>query len=197
MSRTDGSYRMMTRLLRDIGRAGEARARPKIPSSTLRRDLRSEVDPFSHSEVGSVRLRVSYYWSLYVHDGRRPFSMPPGRMMVWWRNPRDDPRLRRGITPRRLGQLRRLTKAQFAEALEERRRWIASGGDPYRSPVVITRAVRRPTRPTPFFGNSPGEGMHGFVRDVGTLAQRRVREWILEDALGGSAFDHGEINGRL
>lgn len=121
-------------------------------------------------------LHIPHYWALFVHDGRGPFRK--GRYMIWYRDPRLDPRLQNGKTPKRVKDLRKLTRDQWRRAVEIRNRWIEAGGDPYDAPVIITKAIRKPTAATPFFGNDPGEGMHGFSADAGRIAQEEFSRHV-------------------
>lgn len=160
------------RLLRDIGRLGYNYVRPKIPSRTLRRSLRFEVlgvsvglfDPKVGGSVG--RLHVPHYWALYVHNGRGPFNMPRGKFMVWFKDPRQDPRLRGGKTPERVSQLRHLTAEEFYRALQL-------------DQIIVTSRIRKPTPPTPFFANEAGGGMQGFADHVNQQVNAKVREYLL------------------
>ena len=175
------------RLARRLALAAQRRARPKVAraSDTLARNMivSTQRIPGARGDVAG-KVSIPHYWALYVHDGRRPFRKQ--KFMVWFRNPRLDPRLVNGKTPKRASQLRSLTRAQWLAAVRLRDEWIKQGGDPFDAPVIITKAVRKSTKATPFFGNAPGEGMFGFIDDTHRIARaemsRHVRK-VMGDAL--------------
>lgn len=160
--------RFRRRLARKLAEAGRRKVRRRVESAskTLARAMVVIPDSSPRRKLAIARIHIPHYWAVYVHDGRGPFRMRRGRFMVWWKNPKLDPRLRGGRSPRRAANLRRLTKAEFQAALEDRNAWIAAGGDPYDAPVVITSAIKRRTPPNKFFSNEPGGGMAGFRRGV-------------------------------
>jgi hypothetical protein len=125
-------------------------------------------------------VEIPHYWALYVHDGRRPFRK--GRYMVWFRNPNRDPRLRGGKTPKRKNQLRYLSRAQWKDALQLNADWLEAGGDPYLSPVIITKEIKRAT-PGAFFFENDG-GMHRMSSTTARLSKemfsRHVKEFLGE-----------------
>lgn len=179
------------RLVRRLAEAGLRRARPYLSrkSNTLARAMRAIADT---PDLG--RIEVPHYWALYVHDGRGAFAKQT--LMVWFRDPRDDPRLQLGKTPRRASQLRNLSRAQFADAMAKRDAWIKGGGDPYDSPVIITKVIRKSTAAFPFFGNEPGEGMFGFVYDANRLGAEEFSQLVRRE-LGGRIKERVEIKGTL
>lgn len=81
-------------------------ARAACQSKTLRAAIR--VVP---QEDGFV-LNVPHYWAVFYHDGRGPVVAAPGKKLVYYKNPADDPRIAGGY-PVRLSQVRRLSKAEF------------------------------------------------------------------------------------
>lgn len=179
------------RLLDRLSTAALRRARPYLArkSNTLARAMRA----ISKSPERSA-VEVPHYWALYVHDGRGAFAKQ--KLMVWFRDPKDDPRLQGGKTPRRASQLRSLTRDQFLAAMKLREDWIRGGGDPYDSPVIVTRYIRRRTPAFPFFGNEPGEGMFGFVDDANRIGSAEFSDFVRRE-LGGSFKEKDEINGTL
>lgn len=178
--------RLTNALLREFGRLGVRRVRPKIRSSkgkpikVLQRAL--------HAELISPRelvLSIPHYWAVYVHDGRRaPVRAKDSTFLIWYRDPNQDPRLRAGVTPERASQLRHLTTAQFKKALRLNAEALAAGRQ---SPVVITTQVNKSTPGVPFFSNAAGGGMSGFLEEVNRAGQARVRRYFftqLKRALG-------------
>lgn len=183
-ARTEGQLK--AHIAREIGEAALAQAKPEVAraSNQLASALRLVIERPAGAKGNVVaRVRIPHYWAIYVHDGRGPFRKE--RFMVWWKNPKRDPRLKDGLSPVRASQVRRLTRAQWLQALQEREDWISSGGDPYDAPVIITKAVRRATKPRPFFSNGPGGGMQGFVNQANKIGRdifsAHVRELLGED----------------
>lgn len=178
MARDDDFNR---RIVTKIGRAAMVWVRPKIPSRTLRKALNLFV--VSDTEG---RIQIPHYWALYVHNGRGPFSAPAGRYLVWFRNPKDDPRLRNGVTPVRASQLRHLTPSEYYHWLQVNAQARKEGRDP---PMVVTRAVRKGTPPNRFFATDGG--MRGFPQ----RAQEVVREDVLKhirESIGKGGLLHIE-----
>jgi hypothetical protein len=123
-----------------------------------------------------ARVRIPHYWAVYAHDGRKPFVK--GSYMVFWKDPRNDPRRGvKGTTPRRRSSLRSLSREEFLRAWLVRQAWIEAGGDPYDSPVIITKQIRKRTPPTRFFENEGG-GMSGFREAAGRIAQKDFSEYV-------------------
>jgi len=156
-SRTPRAF--LTDLVRRLLRLAERRARPKIPSRTLRRALRRLVLPGATGGVEGV-LFIPHYWAVFLHDGRRGFGSKPGAFLVFFRDIRDDPRVAGGF-PERASQIRRLTKREFDFWLERNRRHLKAGGDPFEVPMVVVRHV------------GPAQGAHFFTRGMdGFLASQ-------------------------
>lgn len=167
-----------TRLLANkLAVAGLRRARPGIfqASKTLARAARAVV-----VNDNEAWIYIPHYWALMVHDGRLPFSKD--RIMVWFRDPRDDPRLVNGQTPERVSQLRSLSKQEFAYWSARNRLADPTGLNPEKRPMVVTKVIRKGTPARPFFSNK--EGMAGFSREA---RLRAGQEW--------SAFLAAEVPG--
>ncbi len=156
----------MLRLARD-------RVRPLVPSRTLRRDMQLFVD---RSERGI--LQFPYYWAVYVHDGRGPFGVHSrarrGRrkpsVIVWFKNPKDDPRTNGGRDyPRRERQVRQLTRAQYEEGLKRNRQ--RSKGNPF---MVVVKRVNSSRPGVPFIDR----GLRGFDRFAGRIAQEEFSRLV-------------------
>lgn len=179
------------RLLLALGQAAKRWVLPRIrsykgkPIRALQRSLSVKVIGTS-----TVKLQIPYFWAVYVHDGRKaPVRSRESSFLIWWKDPRKDPRLApSGVTPRRAEQLRHLSSDQFQEALRQHREAIAQNRE---SPVVIVPAVKRPTPPSPFFANEPGGGMNGFVNKANEVGRAEARNLILGELkkeLGFSTF---------
>ena len=157
------------RLLRDFLIRGQRRAKPAIPSRTLRRALTRTV--LRGTGVGF--LEIPHFWALYVHDGRLAPQFPSGRYFIWWRDPNQDPRLIGGKTPERASELRQLTFDEFDRAWEIFNEAIANGEQ---SPVVITKQIKKSTQPNRFFDNR--EGMRGFTAEVNAEGLSKFRAFL-------------------
>ena len=94
--------RFFRTLTERLSRLGIAKARPRIPSRTLRRALIS-----LRITDQQVKLHITHYWAHWVHQGRGPVTPGSGQFLAWYRNPRQDPRLTPfgGQTPPRASQL--------------------------------------------------------------------------------------------
>lgn len=134
----------------------------------------------------SGALNIPYDWAIYVHQGRPGFTSPT--IMIWWRDPTQDPRLRRtgGVTPANKKDrvsYRGLSANEYQDAVQAYRDHIRSGGSVYTSPVVFARSVG-PTRGKFFFSNFVG--MKGFGEQGQSLIAGRFDQFVkqsLGDAL--------------
>lgn len=151
-----------------LGKEAVKYARPKIRSQTLKRALAAH-----QAGPNVVYVGVPHYWAVYVHNGRGPITMPEGKVMCWFRNIADDPRLPGGTYPVNRGQRRRMTQQEFLYWLEQNRQAVAAGAEP---PMVITRHVG-PVAPNRFLANDGG--MAGFMQKAQQVAGPLVRKYLL------------------
>lgn len=167
------------RLLRALGRAAVKRVRPKIvsykgkPVRALQKALRAVV-----IDDTTLQLKIPHFWSVFVHEGRRiPVSSKFG-VLIWFRDPKRDPRLDNGVTQVNESELRHLNAAEFKEARAENYEAQLQGRAP---PVIIIPAglIRRATPPSPFFGNEPGGGMFGFDKQADQIVQDEFQHFAL------------------
>lgn len=168
---SDLSNRAMTL----IGRAALRKARVAIPSKTLKRACSFVPGPgvnrFAVESRG--KLTIPHYWAVIVHDGRKRVSMPPGRFLIWYKNPRNDPRFPGRSTPARLAarlSFRDLysTKAEFKARIKKDR-----------DKLIISR-TSGPVAANPFFGNEPGQGMHGLMQESHVIVRELVAKEMAE-----------------
>lgn len=178
-----------------LGAYRKVRPRVARASRTLANAMERRVEAESRSRGDVVGvLYIPHYWAVYVHDGRRPFSK--SSYMVWWKNPKEDPRLSGGVAPKRARNLKRLTRNQWLEAVRRRQEWIDAGGDAYDAPVIITRVIRRRTRPDKFFGNRRGGGLQGYVNTANKIGQKKFSRYV-RDVLGEGFRETSSARGVL
>lgn len=133
----------------------------------------------------SGALNIPYDWAIYVHEGRPGFTS--STIMIWWRDPTQDPRLRRtgGVTPANKKDrvsYRDLSAKEYQDAVQAYRDHIRSGGSVDTSPVVFARSVG-PTRGKFFFSNFAG--MKGFGEQGQSLITGRFDQFV-KQSLGDS-----------
>lgn len=166
-----------------IANAALTYCQPSIPSQTLQAALIVQVYDARHASIF-----LTYYWSLYVHDGRGPFVKPT--IMCWFKDPKQDPRLNAGVTPARLADVRHLTADEFYFWLRENHRAeravygrLRRVGEPQVGPMIITKEIRRGTSGAFFFENDAG--MRGFGATVGSIVGPMFSDWVMNDQLKG------------
>jgi hypothetical protein len=182
----------MDEITEQVLREAHAFARPKVAAAGKRGTLVSSMEAILNAKYASRggqryaegSLNIPYYWAIFVHQGRpnAPYTKQRG-VYVFWRDPSEDPRRPGGREPRRRSDLRRLTIEEFNRAVMRRREWIADGGDPRDSPVVITRVIRSPTKAIPFFSNTDGRGMLGF-QEIGAKKIESGFDGFVKQQLG-------------
>lgn len=113
MVRSTRSFASSATLIRDyfqrfIASRALQRVRPLIESRTLREALRAQY-------IGRrCFLGVPHYWAIYYHDGRGPaYPRKRTRWLVWYPNPKNDPR-HRGIYPVRRKEIRSLRDVGYS-----------------------------------------------------------------------------------
>ena len=169
-----------------IARKGEVRARSGIRSKQLRRGLYI-ADMKRKGKRYSRALTIPHFWAVYINDGRRAVNRSNG-YLVWFRNPKDDPRLFNGNTPQRLAQTRKLSKAEWekwtginrVKINEYRRRTgkrnlTSTDYQDMKLPMIVARRSPgdgRRVEGEKFFDNEAGGGMQGFAREAGQEAVR-------------------------
>lgn len=122
------------------------RLRPAIGSRTLRAALTSSKD-FNNLRGA---LTIPHYWAPYYHDGSRSFGPRRAKWLVWFVNPKDDPRTNYGTKyPVRESDVKRLTKEQFRQG-RLRNRIRQGRGLP---PSMIVRKFHAGYKSHPFFYN--------------------------------------------
>lgn len=166
---------------------------PKIPSEQLRVALQiKKIDDTAGF------LWVPHYWAIYVHSGRGEAGPVSSTYLVWFRNPKDDPRYPGGRYPIRREDVRRLTKEQFKEWAAKNREIIrdykkrtgktkleTNDYESMRLPMVVAKTSPRTPgghmmgskfdydKGVPFFSNTDAQGMAGF-RDLANIEGARI-----------------------
>lgn len=107
--------------------------------------------------VPSARLFIPHYWAVYIHDGRGPIPPDGNRLLVYFANPKDDPRIQGGY-PERVSQIRKLSRTEFHAGLAENAEHKRLGLSPF---MFVLKSVG-PAAGTPFFTS----GMVGLVGEV-------------------------------
>lgn len=155
-----------------LGRAAAKKVRPRVreASRTLARAIQVQ-----RTSLRKTHVYIPHYWSLMVHDGRRPFRKQ--RFMVWFRNPRNDPRLPGGKTPQRVSQLRHMSREEFEFWQEQNRKADPTGLNPRARPMVVTKVIRKPTPPDRFFAND--DGMLGFQQEAADIIKNEFSLHVL------------------
>lgn len=120
----DGLYE---RLLTKFGERELRHIKREVGSKTLRKAMELFLE-FSKEQA---RLYIPHYWALYYHDGHGTITPKRARKLVFFDNPKDDPRLDGGKTPERESQVRRLTKAQYDEGIRRNRLRARRGLRPF------------------------------------------------------------------
>lgn len=189
-----GLRRLHLTLLRAFLLRGKVKALPVIPSEQLQAAL------FSQELTDSRGLiRVPHYWARFIHDGRgpSPSASGTGKILVWFRDPKDDPRYPGGMYPIRRSDIKRLTRGQFRKwsrinqkIINAYRRStgkrILTAAD-YRAmnlPMIIAKnspGSRGRVIGVPFFSNAPGGGMFGFRKEMNIVGQRIVSTFVTQE----------------
>lgn len=144
-----------------------ARAAIKVKSTQLRQALALKQYKTTKNQ-SQWAVYIPHYWAVYYHDGRRPVKAKKGKRMVFFKNPKDDPR-HHGKYPERLKQKRslRLSKQEFRRL---------------RPKMVIARKVKGTTGEF-FFDNR--FGMAGILTPVGNeisgLFSEHVKDFLGKD----------------
>lgn len=160
------------RLLAELGLLAREQARRKLESQTLRDAMFVDIVP----EEDKVVVGVPHYWAIYYHDGRGPIRAKPGKWLVYFKDPSQDPRIKNGY-PERAASIVRLSREQFLDALA-------------RDELIVVKSVG-PAAPHPFFTRD----MDGFQDKVHAPARRFMSS--LMDELGLTRVEKDRADIRL
>lgn len=133
--------RVIRTVLRELGEQELRVVRKTVGSKTLRAAMTLIIE--ESEERGS--LFVPHYWAVWYHDGRGSVSPVTARKLVFFDDPRNDPRIKGG-RPVRESDVKRLTAEQYREGLR-RNALRPPGSRPF---MYVVDSVG-PSRPRPFF----------------------------------------------
>ncbi len=157
--------RLIRNILEDLGERELALVKKSIGSKTLRAAITLIIN--ESEERGA--LFIPHYWAIWYHDGRGSVSPVSARKLVFFDDPKDDPRIRNG-RPVRESQVRRLTKKQYDEGLR-RNRLRPKGARPF---MYVVDSVG-PAAPRPFFTKLA----EGAERRAAPIVEREFEKELL------------------
>lgn len=129
-------------ILDRLGHQEIAKAKSLIGSKTLRDAIQLIVT----ANEGRAVLFIPHYWAEYYHDGRDGFGPVSARVLVFYNDPLDDPRLVGGY-PVRATDIVRLTRDDYEAGLDENKRRKDAGAEPF---MFVLKSVGRAAA-HPFF----------------------------------------------
>lgn len=93
----------------------------------------------------SINVEVPIYWARWYHYGRGPVHAKPGKVLVWFKNPKQDPRISGGYPARKRSDVRRLNKREFYEYLYQDPRpiYVRESVGPWKGDRFIPRAYAK------------------------------------------------------
>jgi hypothetical protein len=138
----------------------------------IREDLSIRFLPGVSEEEVKAIVKTDFYWAVYYHDGRGPMKARPGKYLVFYANPTQDPRTFGGTSyPKRHKDYRplRLSKSVFRQKLKNKEIF----------------AVKRvgPAEPHPFFERQMGLVTVRAGEKIADLFGLRVVEGLHKDDL--------------
>lgn len=156
---------MATEVLGQARRNLSAMATDSRTAEALRNDLRIQIGTVGASE-GKADVLTDFYWALYYHDGRGPVRAKPGKFLVFFRNPDDDPRIGGSARnyPKRAVDAKPLTlsKDQFHTMLRAKK-------------LIATKRVG-PADAHPFFE----VGFRSLQKQYGPVVRDLLRSFVLD-----------------
>ena len=136
--------------------------RGRIPSKTIARSMFRVLDV----EVMKITFDSPYYWAGWYLEGRGSVTPKSSKYLIFFRNPKDDPRLQGGY-PKTASDVRKLTKSEWREWNARNRAAKKAGADP---PMVVTKQVG------PFKGIKPFDNLiqGALKREMDTILKRHI-----------------------
>lgn len=147
------------------------RLKPFVTSAALRRSMYVMKEKRS----GSYRIVFPQFWAIYYHNGRDAITAAPGKFLVYFPDPRNDPRLKAGY-PTLKKQVRHLTAAQFAFGVKMNKK-LEKQGRGTMAYMVFTRHVG-PARAHPFIKEALGRFPANILRQVGIKFHQTVQDLV-------------------
>lgn len=153
---------LIDRIMELALRRGKEKARAFCRSETLKRSFQTAWSAVANGAVGYIS--VPHYWAKYLHDGRKAIRKPDG-ILVWYKNPADDPRIQPS-RPVYRSDNKKLTKQQFV--------------DDYRAgKLIVAKEVGASTdKANPFFSDTGG--MQGFKEEVDRIVADETYRYMEE-----------------
>ncbi|MCP4612143.1 MAG: hypothetical protein GY845_25895 [Planctomycetes bacterium] len=170
---------------------GEKRMRPGIPSRQMQKMLNRYI---VNKNTGCIN--VPHYWAVIIHEGRGPSPKSGPGLLIWFSDPKNDPRLRNGKYPVTRADVRHLTKAEFQRGVKRNRPIIAeylrrtgkrardlTSSDYRNMNLYMIVAKRSPgsgggVLGNPFMANNGG--MRGFGESMSTVGGRIGSKFITD-----------------
>lgn len=138
----------------------------------LREDLRVQIIDVDE-QTSEAAVLTDYYWAVYYHDGRGPINARPGKFLVFFRDPDDDPRIDGSARnyPRRASDIQRLnlSKGDFGRLLRSGR-------------MIATKRVG-PAEGHPFFEVGFAALQSRYGPKLSALFSTFIKQFLADDDL--------------
>lgn len=172
-----------------LGLCGELARNAVSKSSRTLAEALQEQGPIQGLSVGQTlgRLHIPHYWAQFVHNGRGEVRPRQAAFLVWFRNPRDDPRLPPGRWPVRVEELRRFTSESWDFWTQQNKAARAAG----RPEPMIIRRVSGPVAANPFYSHGPGGGMQSLTTRLEGVIHAEVQRLVTAELV--STFGRDEF----
>ena len=129
MGKKQKPARFKRKVLKILAQAAYNEYKSGIPSATLREALTIEIQP-EDLGVDYARLHLPHYWAVHLHDGHSGVHPVTAKFLVYFQDPRDDPRWS-GKWPVKKSDIRRLTHSEYKAGLAKNAQRARTGGRPY------------------------------------------------------------------
>lgn len=130
--------------LTKLGKFGEE----LIAKSGISEQLAGSINAVVEAETMTLTLSNPEYWAVYYHQGRGTVN----RLMIWFQNPADDPRLK-GLNSRhavKRSDIRPLTSAEYYEGEKRNVYMYRENPDGGRFQYMIVAKTTTPRQGTPY-----------------------------------------------
>lgn len=166
------SKKIIRTILQDLGERELRLVKKSIGSRTLR----AAITLIINESEQRADLFIPHYWAVYYHDGRGSVHPDTARKLVFFDDPRDDPRIKGG-RPVKESDVQRLTRDQYREGLQRNQERHAKGLRPF---MYVVDSVG-PAAPRPFFDRL----QQGAAKRADNLVlrsfERELLAWIDRD----------------